>query len=296
VCLISLREERFNMTKRILQVIVIIFVSLIIISALPINVNATSLPQPIEHQSEAIRNILYDENGIIIEDNANLLENIDINRIIESMEPISQHGKIAFVTDNTKNISTEAFARAKYEELFGDENGVIFLINMGNREIYIYSFGEIEKSITSTKAYSITDNVYSYASEQNYEQCAINAFNQINTVLEDKVLFTPLRYITGIFTGYGIALLIAILIVNIQRKQTFVYTDSTQGDRAYHLKIRVTSVGKTAKKKEYSSGDYSGDGSGSSSGDSFGGSSIGGSSYSGGGGGSSGGSGGGHRF
>ena len=215
---------------------------------------------------EYIKNgrLYYNRDGIIIEDNAKLLRRDEMETIIESMRAIREHGGVAFVTSDKVTSSTNRYAEEKYREFFGAESGVIFVIDMKNREIYIFSDGEMYKSITETRAYDITDNVYQYATNEEYGICAIKAFEQMKTVLDNEFLFVPMRLITGILLGMNIALIMGITIVCKQRQQKFTLTDISLNTEHFDTKNKVvlTNVYKTSN----SSGSSSGGGGGGSGG------------------------------
>jgi uncharacterized protein len=85
----------------------------------------------------------------------------------------------------------------------------MFLIDMDNRNIYIFSDGSNYKVITDSKENIITDNVYKYASTSKYFDCASNAFSQMNTLLNGKKISEPMRYISS-----AIVAIIAAFFIN----------------------------------------------------------------------------------
>ena len=155
---------------------------------------------------------------VVIEDDASLLNQSEIDKLKEEMKPLTQHGNIAFKTLNSNYTSTGSYASSYYSQIFGSANGTIFLIDMDNREIYIYSNGNNYLSVTTDKANIITDNVYKYASREQYYECASKAFSQINSVLKGEKIQEPMRYISNILISISIALLINFMIVLINSK------------------------------------------------------------------------------
>lgn len=146
---------------------------------------------------------------IRIDDQADLLsisEELELQKI---MEPISTYGNVAFVSiDYNPEYSTKYYAENYYQEQFGYSNGILFLIDMDERYIWIHSNGEIYDTITTAYANTITDNIYSYASRQDYLTCASKAFEQINTLLEGRHIAQPMKYISNALLAIVIALLI----------------------------------------------------------------------------------------
>ena len=135
---------------------------------------------------------------LIIDDQACLLTEEEEIRLQDEMTKLLEYGNIAFVSSNSGYGSAESKAESYYYEKFGRESGTIFYIDMINRYIYIYSDGANYNVITNMKANIITDNVYQYASDKEYYECASVAFEQMYTLLEGGKISEPLRYICSI--------------------------------------------------------------------------------------------------
>ena len=153
-----------------------------------------------------------------IEDYANLLSAEEEAELAEDMKPITKYGNAAFVSLEDNNSSTVSYAENHASEFIGS-NGSMFLIDMDNREIYIYSKGEVWGVVTNSKARSITDNVYQYASTRHYYSCASEAFRQITEVLEGGGIPEPMKIISGILLSLWIGVIINFHYVQKTRKQ-----------------------------------------------------------------------------
>ena len=113
------------------------------------------------------------ENGyqIVIRDDAGLLSDSEEKKLIEDMRPITEYGNVAFVSGSVYNMETSTYAKQVYKQLFGETSGMVFVIDMGNRNIWIYSQDDVYKVINRGYANTITDNVYRYASREEYYAC-----------------------------------------------------------------------------------------------------------------------------
>ena len=232
-------------------------------------------------QSEYIMyNNAYSDNEYkyIIEDDADLLSESQRAILIDEMAPLSKYGNIIFKTINENNSTTKSYASNYYHNNFGTESGTVFLIDMDNREIYIFSDGNNYTYITSDKAYSITDNVYRYASDGNYYECARKAFSQIKDVLEGRKISEPMRYISNAFIAITLASFINFFIVMFHSKIKTSKDKEIISNCKINFEIGEIGAHKTGTKRVYSP------------------QSDGGSSGGGGGGGGSSGGGGGHGF
>lgn len=131
---------------------------------------------------------------LIIEDDAHLLSDSEIEQLKDKMMSLTKYGHIAFKSIDQNDMSASSFAASYYHEHFSSESGSLFLIDMDNRKIYIFSDGTNYQSINSSKANSITDNVFRYATDGNYYLCAYHAFDQMQTVLDGGKIAEPMRY------------------------------------------------------------------------------------------------------
>lgn len=143
-------------------------------------------------------------------DEADLLTAEEEALLLTEMEKITQYGHVAFVScEENPSYSTEIYAEDLFYQWFGSDSGTIFLIDMDYRYIWIYSDGDIYETITDAYADSITDNVYSYASQEDYYTCVSRAFSQITSLLEGKWIAQPMKWICN-----GILAIMIALIIN----------------------------------------------------------------------------------
>lgn len=217
-----------------------------------------------------------------LEDGADLLSSSEEQELIKIMEPITAYGNVAFVSiDSNPTYSTERYVESYYEDNFGYSSGTVFIIDMDERYIWIHSNGEIYKTITDAYATTITDNVYSYASAEDYLSCASVAFEQINTLLEGRTIAQPMKYISNALLAIVLALLINYFLVMMLSRSRKASTSQLINGTFYKADIKNPRAEFIKQTKRYSP---------QSSGSSGGGRSGGG------GGGGSRGGGGGHRF
>ena len=95
----------------------------------------------------------------------------------------------------------------------------MFIIDMSTRQLAVYSSEEIYQVITQSKSYTITDNVYSYASRKQYATCAKTAFNQMYRVLKGENVSGPMRIVSNILLALLAAILLAYLIISARMEQ-----------------------------------------------------------------------------
>ena len=153
-------------------------------------------------------------NTLLIEDDANLLSKEEVEKLKERMAPLRKYGHIVFKSISSNPMSsTQAFANDFYYSKFGNESGTIFIIDMDKRMIYIVSAGENYKIVTKRKAEIITDNIYKYASREEYYECADKAFEQIGTILSGQKIAEPMRHASNAVIAVVLAFFINFFIV-----------------------------------------------------------------------------------
>lgn len=148
-----------------------------------------------------------------IEDGADLLTDEQEQGLAKQMEAITAYGSAAFVSLEENYSSTASYARSYTDSNFYGSTGTVFVIDMYNREIYIDTTGSMRKQLTSAYANTITDNIYTYATDADYYECATQAFAQIYTLLEGGRIAQPMKYISNALLAIVIALLINYIIV-----------------------------------------------------------------------------------
>lgn len=230
---------------------------------------------------------------VVIDDQADYLSPDQEAELSKVMIETGKYGNVVFITtDNSSYNTAEAYAVDYFEERYGDtSSGVVFIVDMDNREIYLMSEGNLRKSLTNSRCTSITDNTYRYATEaggRNFYKCAYKTFEQVNKALTGKFIFTPMRFICAALLALIIAMLINYRIAKSYSKPAKASDKVLLNSMAYQINIANARAQKTNSTKTYSPRSSS---SGSSGGHSGGGRSGGGGGHSGGGH-----SGGGHRI
>ncbi len=213
--------------------------------------------------------------SVIIDDEANLLTKSEEELLEEQMLEITQYGKVAFVTISTNNASTESYIRNYYRNHFGTSSGVVFLIDMDNRNIWLYCDGTISRRIDDDYTEVITDNVYTYATEGDYYLCAQKTFEQISTLLEGGRISQPMKYICNALLAISTALILNFLLLRMttSTKKEEEEESLERANYIYHLKNAGMEYLYTDRKyspqSSGSSGGRGGGGGGSSGGHSF---------------------------
>ena len=145
---------------------------------------------------------------LVVEDNADLLTSEEEEKLISDYSAITEYMDAAFITTDTPSRGTASFAEEYAIARYGNSPAVIFIIDMYDRELYIYANGSALKTITRADSRAITDNIYKSASRGDYYECADRAFSQILAKCRGQRLARPVKHVTNAL----IAVLCGILL------------------------------------------------------------------------------------
>ena len=226
---------------------------------------------------------------VTVMDDAGMLTAAETDKLKQDMLPVTAFYPVAFVTTNdTDHTSAESYSRRIYNQIFDSNGGVLFLIDFDTtdsdgRQLYIRVTNRSSK-LSVAKCNTITDNVYTYARDGKYYECARRAFSQITDVLDDRAVPQPMKHMSNLLIAVCLALFVVFTTANSRtriKKPGEVYLLDKNISKSVRLEDGSRQLIKRYKQRNAS---YSGSGGG-------------GGGFSGGGGGGGGGShGGGHGF
>ncbi len=146
-----------------------------------------------------------------INDQADLLSDTEEEDLYEIMKYALDYGNMVFITiTDSMGYNSSDYIEMLYQtspQLKGT-NAVIYMIDMDNRMLWITGYGTLKKNISPDYANLITDNVYKYASDEQYGRCAIEGYKQIVTRISGVRISGPLRTAGN----FSIALIAATVI------------------------------------------------------------------------------------
>ena len=158
------------------------------------------------------------DNTPIIRDDADLLTDSEEQNLLTDMQEICQYGTPMFWS-TLESGDAEQLAEDFYHAQISRASGTLLVINMRSRVITVYSDGDIYRTITTSDANTITDNIYRYASSGDYYKCARSAFEQIGRLLRGERIARPMKLISNFLLSVTIALLIVYLYISKRYEQ-----------------------------------------------------------------------------
>lgn len=153
---------------------------------------------------------------VLISDDADLLTDSEEASLLEIMTELSQYGNVGFKTTYfPTSSSTSSYARQYYHSTFGTDSGTVFLIDMKNRNIWIFSDGYMYTVLTTSYADTITDNVYKLASAADYYSCAYKVYSQELQLFKGQRIAQPMKYIGNALIAVALAMLANFFIAKL---------------------------------------------------------------------------------
>ncbi len=145
---------------------------------------------------------------VFVEDSAQLLDAGEKRELASAMEDITAYGNAIFKTTDSSVWNTASYAGEYYREKVGTDSGILLLIDMDNRMLWIHCDGDVYRVVTESYADTITDNVYPYATGGDYYQCAVQVYGQAFALLEGNRIAQPMKYISNALLAMILALLL----------------------------------------------------------------------------------------
>jgi len=177
---------------------------------------AVSLAAGALAESASLKN---EETGFeaVIDDPAGLLTKDEISAVLDAMGSITAYANAGFVTYGASGSDTSSVLKKAErwgESRFGRNSGyTVFMIDMRTRRLGIFSSQNIYHLLTTAKANTISDNVYRYASREDYAGCAKEAFREIVRVMEGNAVGGSMKYISNVFLALICAILITYMLI-----------------------------------------------------------------------------------
>ena len=155
----------------------------------------------------------------VLDDSGSLLDTAEYDGVWEAMMPITEYCNVGLYTysgTSTNYVMDKAktWANANFPGTC-----TLFIIDMATRQLAVWSSTDVQKTLTRSKGYTITDNVYQYASRGDYAGCAVSAFNQMNRALKGENVKGPMRVISNALLALLAAILLAYLFISARMEQ-----------------------------------------------------------------------------
>jgi uncharacterized protein len=153
----------------------------------------------------------------VVSDGAGLLTDREISSVQSSMYPITEYANVGFVTyDASGTDGRSVLTKAKIwgDARFGSASPyTVFMIDLRTRRLGIYSSKAVYSLLSTAKANTITDNVYTYATRGEYAECAKEAFREMLQVMEGRAVNESMKIISNVFLALICAILLTYMLI-----------------------------------------------------------------------------------
>ena len=117
---------------------------------------------------------VFAENVILVDDGAGLLSSSEeegLYKRISSLSELIGLDVMIVTTNDAKGYSSEKYADHYYLDHYKNDDGVLYLIDMDNREIHISTSGIMIYYLTDKRIEKCLDDGYDYISKEMYASC-----------------------------------------------------------------------------------------------------------------------------
>lgn len=163
---------------------------------------------------------VYDDAGLFYE-----TEVIALQEELTSLTEATGWDAAVVTTDDAKGKTSMAYADDFYTELGYGDNGVLYLVDMDNREIYISATGTASECLTDIRMDNIFDSAVSYASQGSFYKAvsteismSLEYFQAGIPVDSDKAAVHIAVIVTGIIIGAALA---AFWVITVYKEYSF---------------------------------------------------------------------------
>lgn len=180
-------------------------------------------------------------------DEAGILSQTDEESVIQNMQSLTKYGDVALYTrsaGDADSTSAERFAAEKFQQFIGNDeaDGILLLIDMKERMIYLETHGRFASKISVGKANSITDSVYRYASNGQYARCAKEAFKKSGRMMEGGFVFSKLKIVSNLLIAFMCSIILNFFVLRqLNRKKKTEAQEFSYANKG-HTDIREKSV------------------------------------------------------
>lgn len=127
-------------------------------------------------------------------DNAGLFSQDEADRIEETIQDLKTETDMDYVVltiDDAEGKTSREYADDYYEATglgtHGNYSGLLYLIDMDNREIYVSTEGDMLRYLTDARIDSILDNAYEEVADGNYAASALSVLEDARTYIAEGI-------------------------------------------------------------------------------------------------------------
>lgn len=165
-------------------------------------------------------------------DERDLLRESEMEKVIESMKPITEYGDVVFYScwyenpysnliqsvypDYDEGAASLSVAERLETQMFASSDSYCMLvIEMRTRDLGVFVGGKIGEQVSKSRCTTIADNIYRLAGKADYEGCGTKAFGQLLASIKGQKIAEPMKVASNVLLALILALLINYFLVRI---------------------------------------------------------------------------------
>lgn len=155
-----------------------------------------------------------------IHDAAGVLNDSQREILVRKMSVVTGYGSAALVTTEGEGAALQEHAADFYENSFSDKSGIIVCVDVQTKEVWLWSRGGIHRLVQGRYAQRVAEDASARAAEDNAYECAYEAFDKIEKLLEGAGENRPVKYISNALLALMLAFFLNYLLVDrMSRRQ-----------------------------------------------------------------------------
>lgn len=184
---------------------------------------------------------VYDDADLLTEE-----ERVSLISEVTQVEDLTGWDLVILTANDSSVNSVRDYAESKYNELSGEDDGAVLLLDMYNREIYLATAGETITYLTDQRIDHILDDAYEYASDGEYAEMFQVMLEDVSyyyqqgivknhrTYNEDTGVYTytdqtkkrgitPVEAVVAVVAGVAACLIFCVIIIGRYRLKFNLY-------------------------------------------------------------------------
>ena len=187
---------------------------------------------------------------LYMQDDADLLTDAEEQRLLSVMENLLPYANVAFLSTRSGGGSTSQKALNYRDNTLGLPRQIpliLLIIDMQNREIYLFSQGNIESILTRSNATAITEEAAAYLKKGNYCLGAEKAFELTGDLFATRTVSSPMRLAAALIAAPALGLLAAAMVM---LRSSYLHSVSRNGAQPLGQgKLRISAKVKILEEK-----------------------------------------------
>ncbi|MBR1772219.1 MAG: hypothetical protein IJ747_09350 [Lachnospiraceae bacterium] len=155
---------------------------------------------------------------VYVYDQAQVLSELDAERLAEQMKELTQYGNAVFWSVQDNPLSVSGYAEAHYLNLYGDESGILVVLDLGKERAGVYSTGRIGRAFGARERERLASSLRRSIKNGSYAPSAQVIFSRALSAVEGEFMARVTKYACNALIALILAMLINFVAVNLSSR------------------------------------------------------------------------------